>query len=162
MPSRAVTVTLNYNHTKRFGLLISLSPGADEREKILNEARNKFRAKLSQVFLAGGVILAEGEHLPELVSQVWVGKGEPYCGPPAIAHGSTAAEVHLISGKSYLDDKAIEQLKTVGRLPGVSLVVGLPDLHPGSRFPIGCAIAADGVYPALIGSDVCYLYSRFL
>lgn len=41
------------------------------------------------------------------------------------------------SGKSYLDDKAIEQLKAVGRLPGVALAVGLPDLHPGSRYPIG-------------------------
>ncbi|KAJ7109460.1 release factor H-coupled R [Mycena epipterygia] len=154
MPSRVVTVTLNYNHSKRFALLLSPSE-LNHREAILREARNKFRAKVSAIFLSGGVILAEGENLPELVSQVWVGKGEPYCGPPALA--STAAfdaELHLISGKSYIDDKAIEQLKLVGRLPGVALTVGLPDLHPGSRFPIGCAIAAEGIYPALIGSDV--------
>ncbi|KAJ6596977.1 release factor H-coupled R [Mycena vulgaris] len=154
--SRVVTVILNFNHSKRFALRISPSSETDDRETILREARNKFRAKLSSVFLAGGVKF-EGEHLPELVSQVWVGKGEPYCGPPSTPHGSTAAadaEVHIISARSYLDEKAIEQLKLVGRLPGVSLVVGLPDLHPGSRFPIGCAIAAEGVYPALIGSDV--------
>jgi release factor H-coupled RctB family protein len=30
----------------------------------------------------------------------------------------------------------------------------MPDLHPGNRFPIGCSVVADGVYPALIGSDV--------
>lgn len=30
----------------------------------------------------------------------------------------------------------------------------MPDLHPGNRFPIGCAIAARGIYPALIGTDV--------
>ncbi|KAJ7111534.1 release factor H-coupled R [Mycena crocata] len=153
MPSRVLTVILNYNHSKRFVLLLSRAPGHDDRETILREARNKFRAKLSAVFLEGGVILAEGETLP-LVAQVWVGKGEPYCGPPGVAHGSPAAALHLISGQSYIDDKAIDQLKSVGQLPGVALTVGLPDLHPGSRFPIGCAIAAQGIYPALIGSDV--------
>ncbi|KAJ7905587.1 release factor H-coupled R [Mycena olivaceomarginata] len=157
MPSRVVTVTLNYNHSKRFALLLS-ETGVDRgRETILREARNKFRSKVSSVFISGGVILAEGEPFPELVSQVWVGKGEPYCGPPGIVHGSPSnfdSELHLISGKSYLDDKAIEQLKAVGRLPGVALAVGLPDLHPGSRYPIGCAIAVEGIYPALIGSDV--------
>jgi release factor H-coupled RctB family protein len=30
----------------------------------------------------------------------------------------------------------------------------MPDLHKGDRFPIGCAIAAEGIYPALIGSDI--------
>ncbi|KAJ7235437.1 release factor H-coupled R, partial [Mycena haematopus] len=154
MPSRVITVILNSNHSKRFALLLSeVELG---RPKILTEARNKFRSKgLSSVFLLGGVILAEGDALPELVSQVYVGKDEPYCGPANIARAATFdSELHLISGKSYLDDKAIEQLKTVGRLPGVALAVGLPDLHPGSRFPIGCAIAAEGVYPALIGSDI--------
>jgi release factor H-coupled RctB family protein len=30
----------------------------------------------------------------------------------------------------------------------------MPDLHKGDRFPIGCAIASKGIYPALIGSDI--------
>lgn len=96
MPSRVVTVTLNYNHSKRFALLLSSSPQGDH-ETILREARNKFRAKVSSVFLPGGLILAEGENLPELISQVWVSKGEPYAGPPGgnSPHGS-AAELHLI------------------------------------------------------------------
>ncbi|KAJ7172396.1 release factor H-coupled R [Mycena filopes] len=154
MPSRVVTCSLNSNHSKSFALLLSPPQEANHREIILRQARNKFRVKVSSVFLPGGALLAEGEPLPELVSQVWVGKSEPYCGPPA-AHGAATSdsELHLISGKSYLDDKAIAQLKTVGRLPGVVLTVGLPDLHPGSRYPIGCAIVAEGVYPALIGSD---------
>ncbi|KAJ7219360.1 release factor H-coupled R [Mycena pura] len=156
MSSRVVTVILNYNHNKRFALL----PRAQEAaaETILREARNKFRVKtLSTVFLPGGATLAPSESLPELVSQLWVGKGEPYSGPPGVARGSQAsdaAELRLVSGKSYIDEKAIKQLKLVGQLPGVTFTVGLPDLHPGSRFPIGCAIAAEGIYPALIGSDV--------
>ncbi|KAJ6572917.1 release factor H-coupled R [Mycena sp. CBHHK59/15] len=156
MPSRVVTVILNYNQSKRFAILLVVPSVQPDHETILREARNKFRAKLSSVFLAGGVTLVEGEDLPELVSEVWVGKGEPYCGRPPGADTirSSVAELHLISGKSHIDDKAIEQLKSVGRLNGVVLTVGLPDLHPGSRFPIGCAIAAEGIYPALIGSDV--------
>ncbi|KAJ7774924.1 release factor H-coupled R [Mycena metata] len=156
MPSRVVTCSLNSNHSKSFALLLSSSlQEVDHREIILREARNKFRVKASSVFLSGGLTLAAGESLPELVSQIWVGKGEPYCGPVAGTQSPASnSELHLISGKSYLDDKAIAQLKTVGRLPGVVLTVGLPDLHPGSRFPIGCAIAAEGIYPALIGSDV--------
>lgn len=79
--------------------------------------------------------------------------------------------VFLFSEKSFVDASAIKQLESVAALPGVRLAVGMPDLHPGSRFPIGehhfrwtwhrclncfagCAIAADGIYPALIGSDV--------
>lgn len=31
----------------------------------------------------------------------------------------------------------------------------MPDLHPGGRFPIGAAFAADGeLFPFLVGSDV--------
>lgn len=34
------------------------------------------------------------------------------------------------------------------------MAVGFPDLHPGTQFPIGFAVAADDIYPALIGSDI--------
>lgn len=77
------------------------------------------------------------------------------------------------STKSYVDDEAVNQLKKVANLPGVRLAVGMPDLHPGDRFPIdkfplvqptfadhglnnssGFAVASEGIYPALIGSDI--------
>jgi hypothetical protein len=38
--------------------------------------------------------------------------------------------------------------------PYLSSAIGLPALHNGDRFPIGCAIVAEGIYPALIGSDI--------
>jgi release factor H-coupled RctB family protein len=97
MPSRAVTVILNYNQSKRFVLLLStLSPDTDH-DVILREARNKFRAKLTSAFLIGGTLLGS-EDLPESVKQVWVGKGEPYCGPPgaAAALQTSVAGLHLI------------------------------------------------------------------
>jgi len=37
-----------------------------------------------------------------------------------------------------------------------SSAIGIPDLHKGDRFPIGCAIVAKRIYPALIGSDIGY------
>lgn len=104
------------------------------------------------------------------VTSVWVGKGEPYSGPPE--KPAQTGDARIIADKSYVDVKAIKQLELVGGLPGVRMAVGMPDLHPGNRyarhqgvcltatqffanrFPVGCAIAAEGIYPALIGSDV--------
>jgi hypothetical protein len=153
MPS-TLTVVLNSNHSKRFVcLLLSLQA---PKEAILREARNKFRTKaLSQVYIQGGAQLEEAVDLREGTTTVWVSKGEPYSGPPSQNRRSdNPAEVRIIAEQSYVDKKAIKQLEQLADLPGVRLAVGMPDLHPGSRFPIGCAIAADGVYPALIGSDV--------
>ncbi|KAF7294865.1 Release factor H-coupled R [Mycena indigotica] len=156
MPSRALTVILNADNNKRFALLLSTSDNA--RARILRDAQNKFRIRgLSVVFLPGGEPLKKESELPELVTQVFVAKAEPYSGP-AVSQSKARidgpAELRLIGEKSFIDDAAIAQLKAIGQLPGIVLTVGLPDLHPGSRFPIGCSIAAEGVYPALIGSDV--------
>jgi release factor H-coupled RctB family protein len=102
---------------------------------MLREARNKFRIKgLSQIFLQGGLLLEPDVDLGELTTQVWVGKGEPYSGPPANSNQfSASGEVRIIAEKSFVDDKAIKQLEFVGGLPGVRIVVGMPDLHPGNR-----------------------------
>lgn len=82
MSPRAITVVLNYDHKKKFTFLPSLQPPA--KDAILREARSKFRSRvLSTVFLRGGVPLEERGELSELFTQVWVGKGEPYSGPPA-------------------------------------------------------------------------------
>ena len=151
--SSALTVILNANHTKRFALV--LRDPETPKSTILREARNKFRIKaLSHVFLQGGTPL-EDDHSGLGFTKVWISKGEPYSGPPSENRRSTGpAEVRVIAEKSYVDEKAVKQLEQVAELPGVRLAVGMPDLHPGNRFPIGCAIAADGIYPALIGSDV--------
>lgn len=56
--------------------------------------------------------------------------------------------------RSYVDATAGKQLKAVTALLDMRNAVGIPDLHPGSRF--GCAVAADGVYTALVGSVSFY------
>lgn len=81
MSSRALTVVLNYDHSKKFALL--LNPQTPPKEDILREARNKFRSKgLSLVYLRGGTTLEDNDDLQPNINQVWVSKGEPYSGPP--------------------------------------------------------------------------------
>ncbi|KDR81683.1 hypothetical protein GALMADRAFT_239804 [Galerina marginata CBS 339.88] len=160
MPLRALTVTLNFDHSRKFVLLIPEAHEAHKnpKERIIREAKNKFRAKgISTIFLQGGILLADEEALPESTTQVWVGKGEPYAGPPKPlggVSGSRPEDIRVIGAKSFIDDSALKQLQKVASLPGVRLAVAMPDLHPGGRFPIGCAIGSEGIYPALIGSDV--------
>ncbi|KAJ7581248.1 release factor H-coupled R [Mycena floridula] len=158
MSWKPITVSLNSNNSKRFAFLPSNSLESTVialKEAILHESRNKFRLKgLSLVYLKGGQVLDE-EHsqlIPDL-DQVWVSKGEPYSGPAGAGSSGAGGELRVIRGKSYIDSGAVKQLEQVSKLPGVQIAVGMPDLHPGNRFPIGCAVACDGIYPALIGSD---------
>lgn len=66
------------------------------------------------------------------------------------------AEVCLLaSAASWIEGSAIQQLRKMSDLPGMKLVVGLPDLHPGKVSPIGAAMAAEGyLYPTLVGNDI--------
>ncbi len=102
MPSRAITVSLNYDQSKKF---VFLPPGQGlqpPKEAILREARNKFRIKaLSTVYIRGGTILCDDDTLPELSGQIWVGKGEPYAGPPLDStRADTPGEVRIIRYES--------------------------------------------------------------
>ena len=135
MPSRTITIILNANHSKKCVLL--LKAGDLPTEAILHEARNKFRVKaLSQIYLQGGALLELETDLDALpwVTKVWVAKGEPYNGPPsAPARSKGVGEVRIIAEKTFIDDRAIKQLEEVAGLPGVMVVAGMPDLHPGNR-----------------------------
>lgn len=44
---------------------------------------------------------------------------------------------------------------TARSLPGMVLAVGQPDLHPGTKYPIGSVfVSKDWIHPPLIGSDI--------
>lgn len=65
------------------------------------------------------------------------------------------APIHTFaSSKSWIEGTAVEQLKTVAALAGVTAVAGMPDLHPGKYGPVGCAVLADRIHPALVGGDI--------
>lgn len=60
----------------------------------------------------------------------------------------------ISSEKNWLEQSAIDQLKSISALPGVFKAVGLPDLHPG-KTPVGAAIITENIiYPHLVGSDI--------
>ncbi|WP_434779776.1 RNA ligase RtcB family protein [Neisseria sp. Ec49-e6-T10] len=49
----------------------------------------------------------------------------------------------------------MDQLKAITKLPNIAKVVGMPDLHPGTGYPIGAAFfSTQRFYPALIGGDI--------
>ena len=64
--------------------------------------------------------------------------------------------VSLVATDSlWLEDAAIQQLKTTAQLPGMQQVIGLPDLHPGRGYPVGAAFfTSERLYPALVGNDI--------
>ncbi|MCX4027260.1 RNA ligase RtcB family protein [Endozoicomonas sp. SM1973] len=61
----------------------------------------------------------------------------------------------IASDKTWIEGKAIEQLKFSAKLPDMLKVAGMPDLHPGKSYPIGAAfLSKNTLYPYLVGSDI--------
>ncbi len=153
---RPITIFLNTDQSRKTVFLLP-DNDPDVKSRIIKEAQNKFRVKgINTVYLPGGVIL-EDNAFPPTASSCFVGKGEPFVGRAAGSSSNATrqpAEVRLFAQESYIDEKAIAQMQAVAGLEGVLGVCGMPDLHPGDRFPIGCTMIAEGIYPALIGSDI--------
>ncbi|UFZ03212.1 RNA ligase RtcB family protein [Bradyrhizobium ontarionense] len=64
------------------------------------------------------------------------------------------APVHgFYASSSWIEGAAVRQLEAVAAISGVCAVAGMPDLHPGKFGPVGCAILADHIHPAFVGSD---------
>lgn len=58
------------------------------------------------------------------------------------------------SASTWMEGRAIEQLRLTASLPGMVAVAGMPDLHPGLSTPVGAAMRTRGViYPELVGGD---------
>ncbi|PVF98777.1 release factor H-coupled R [Serendipita vermifera] len=173
MPNRRITIILNSNQSKRITVLIPVprehlqsstttttvdtSTNYSVRELILQQARNKFHNRyLDVVYRWGGDVFTDQDVLGLKEEEVLVSMGEAYIGPPkkrTRADGKVG-ETRVLATESFIHEEAVKQLEKVAELDGVHAAIGMPDLHKGDRFPIGCAIAASGIYPALIGSDI--------
>ena len=61
---------------------------------------------------------------------------------------------------TWIEGKAVDQLRLTAQWPGIEFAAGMPDLHPGRGMPVGAAwrSCADPermvLYPALVGSDI--------
>ena len=62
--------------------------------------------------------------------------------------------------RTWIEGKAVDQLKKSAELPGIEFAAGMPDLHPGRGLPVGavwqsCADSQNmRLYPTLIGNDI--------
>ena len=67
-----------------------------------------------------------------------------------------SASVNLVANAdTWIEGKAIQQLKKTAELEGVVKAAGMPDLHPGRGYPIGAVfLTKNKIYPALIGNDI--------
>ena len=65
-------------------------------------------------------------------------------------------QVRVIANERvWLEDAALEQLRTTAKLEHIRAAVGLPDLHPGRGYPVGAAFfSVNHFYPALVGGDI--------
>jgi hypothetical protein len=80
------------------------------------------------------------------------GKREPLGANPL---SMTSPSQCFSAPDTWIESAAIDQLRAVASLPGMSRPVGVSDLYPSKGSPIGAAFAVQGrLYPYLVGNDV--------
>ncbi|CAG2181098.1 unnamed protein product, partial [Oppiella nova] len=64
--------------------------------------------------------------------------------------------VEVLASNAPIESLSVAQLTTTAHtLPGIIHAVGQPDLHPGTKFPIGAVFASKKwIHPPLIGGDI--------
>jgi release factor H-coupled RctB family protein len=158
MPSVRLTLVSNVKQTQRCAVVLSLLPDT-AHATVLSTARQKLRLKKpSRVFLPGGSELSNSTSILDHVQNdtvVLISCGEDYVGAVADPTSSTPSLYHVLAEHTHVDPDAIKQLRTTAALPGIVYAAGMPDLHPGNRFPVGASFLSRGkIYPPLIGGDI--------
>lgn len=132
---------------------------------MLKTAQSKLRIKKpSRVFLGGTgqELLTEEDWKSNIKDDVvlLISAGEEYVGLKRESKHHQEANpdcpVELLASRAPMEMLSVTQLKNTARdLPGMVHAVGQPDLHPGTKFPIGAVFVSRGhIHPPLIGSDI--------
>ncbi len=161
----------------------ALEPDASDscRALVLKVAQSKLRLRLrtakgtakgtgkgeARIFVAGtGRELVEEGHWREVLRDdvvLVVSAGEEYVGlrregGAQDERGKKGGECKIVNlaRAAPVDPYALVQLETTARsLSGIVHAVGQPDLHPGTKFPIGAVFVSEGwIHPPLIGGDI--------
>ena len=180
MPATRVTVASNSKQSQKTPLLIppstSLNPNVSPScsSLIIKTAQAKLRLKkASRIFVHGGRELTHDQDWKDVLKNdvtFLVSCGEEYVGlkqyddpttkgqpkRPATTEANPACSIELLAENAFVDSLSITQLETSARtLPGIIHAVGQPDLHPGTKFPIGSVFVSKGwIHPPLIGGDI--------
>lgn len=179
MPAIRVTIALNSKQSHKDPLLIpssiSLEPDAPGscREFILKNAQSKLRLKkASRIFALGGKELLVQRDWGQVLKDdvlLLVSAGEEFVGAkkeevplrgkgdnsPSM-EGNPNCSINVLAETAFIDATSITQLEITARtLPGIIHAVAQPDLHPGTKFPIGTVFVSEGwIHPPLIGGDI--------
>ncbi|KAF2463183.1 release factor H-coupled R [Lindgomyces ingoldianus] len=171
MPATRVTVALNAKQSQKAPLLIPTSASHDPSSAasicslVFKTAQSKLRLrKPSRVYVAGtGQELITSDDWKSVIRDdltLLVSAGEMYIGmrKESTKHPDANPDclVNILAEKAPVDKLSVTQLQTIAtELPGIVHAVGQPDLHPGTKFPIGAVFASrKWVHPPLIGSDI--------
>lgn len=174
MPSIRVTIASNAKQSSKAPLLIPLSASYDPSchpsiySTVIKTAQSKLRLKkASRVFVQGGRELKNQDDWTDVLRDdltLLVSTGEEYVGSRDVLNDGRQSDnvtaldcsVEILADKAFVDSTSITQLETTARtLPGIIHTVAQPDLHPGTKFPIGAVFVSKGwIHPPLIGSDI--------
>lgn len=154
MPSIRISLIQNQNQQNKSVVLVNKPTLAE----ILSLAKNKLRMKSKLVFSKYGNELSNDQELSEyceIETDLFISAGEGFIGNVSNQPVLQQASIKIIASVSFIDQEAVSQLKTTATLPGIKHAIGMPDLHPGNKFPIGCVFSSEAIiYPALIGGDI--------
>ncbi|MCJ1364633.1 hypothetical protein MMC16_003747 [Acarospora aff. strigata] len=150
------------------------------RALVLKTAQSKLRSKkASRIYVAGtGQELLEGRDWRDALKNdvvLLVSAGEEYVGLRKAEDGGVKGDgtplnddsqpdarpnsdcsISILAQTAPVDPLSVTQLETTARtLPGIIHAVAQPDLHPGTKFPIGAVFVSKGwIHPPLIGGDI--------
>lgn len=155
-------VTICQNTNLQLRKTIKLDSNKTPWKALIDSGRNKFKAKVSRIFLSDGF-----EVFPENINEVLkilrqnekmfivLSSGSDFTGKKREESNHFDAKITILAKSAYVESDALKQLKFAANLPGVKYVIGQPDLHPGKDIPIGAVCITDGiVYPNLVGTDI--------
>ena len=177
MPAIRVTLVNNVKQTQKTVLLIPSSTTPDPsapnscKTLILSCAKSKFQSKkASRVYDAKGRELQTTEEWQQALRNdavLLVSKGdEDYIGASEdekkalslseLSLNEKACPIVRLDHDADVDPLSIKQMETTAvSLPGIVHAVGQPDLHPGTKYPIGGVFVSRGwIHPPLIGGDI--------
>lgn len=179
MPAIRITLALNSKQSQKCPLVLPgttiLNPADPSscRSLVVKAAQSKLRLKKpSRIFVAGtGKELQTEQDWKSVLRDdvvLLISAGEDYVGnikePPPSHEGDAPdlqssglnAPVHILAKNTYVDPLSLTQVRTTAAaLPGIIHAVGQPDLHPGTKFPIGAVFVSEGwIHPPLIGGDI--------
>jgi len=155
MPSHRITLVSNSNQAQKITFLV---PTPTSAAVLLKSAKDKLRLKKpSRIFLPGGgeVTTDVAPHIAN-GAEFLISCGEDYVGlRKTVVTTSATCPVTVIAKNSFVDSVAMTQLHATATLPGMLQAVGMPDLHPGTKSPVGAAFVTQGyIHPPLIGGDI--------